>query len=353
MRGACSVVSSSRWWAWAPWAWGWPPGAAVTGTHRPVRRTAACSPTPPRASPSPSSPCPTPRTSPSLTPRSSTRRRAGSWTTPPPSGSCSSLTWATSSITGRTWSSGKTPASSMGLLEQARIPYGVCLGNHDLQYSNASGQYPATIDGSCTTFKDLDCSASHFLDNFGPKRFAGQAWFGGGSPSGLSSYQRINVEGIAAALFAPLPRPAQGRAELGPAGAGQAPRRPGPRHDPPLHVRLPPGQGAALSPLHHAGRALHRGPLRPRRQALLQRRRHRRRLLHHLRGQEPEHLHGAVRPLRRRVPHHVKKQRGPAGARATGGLSDLLAPAAATAGCGCCASTWTGARCGCAPTRPR
>jgi Calcineurin-like phosphoesterase len=91
------------------------------------------------------------------------------------------------------WSNAR---KSMGLLEQAGVPYGVCLGNHDLQYNNAKYQYPTTIDRSCTKFTQLDCSAQHYLENFGPKRFAGKSWFGGGSPSGLSTYQKISIEGI-------------------------------------------------------------------------------------------------------------------------------------------------------------
>jgi len=90
----------------------------------------------------------------------------------------------------------KNALQSMGTLDKAGVPYGVCLGNHDLQYSDASYQYPASVDGSCTTFKDFDCQAKHFIDAFGPKVFAGKPWYGGASPGGLSSYQLVEVEGI-------------------------------------------------------------------------------------------------------------------------------------------------------------
>lgn len=90
----------------------------------------------------------------------------------------------------------KVARQAMAALEQADVPHGICLGNHDLQFSDQSYQYPATVDGSCTTFSDFDCTAADFVKNFGPQRYAGKSWFGGGSSSGMSSYQLIQVEGF-------------------------------------------------------------------------------------------------------------------------------------------------------------
>jgi hypothetical protein len=85
---------------------------------------------------------------------------------------------------------------SMALLDSADVPYGVCLGNHDFQYSDSEYQYPASVDSSCSSFTDLDCAASHFVDAFGPKHFAGRSWYGGASPSGQSNYQTITAGGF-------------------------------------------------------------------------------------------------------------------------------------------------------------
>jgi len=87
----------------------------------------------------------------------------------------------------------KNARKAMDALDKAGIPYGTCIGNHDLQYSDSEYSYPSTVDSSCAAFSDFDCSAKDYLDNFGPKRFTGKSWYGGASTSGQSNYQTFTV----------------------------------------------------------------------------------------------------------------------------------------------------------------
>ena len=88
----------------------------------------------------------------------------------------------------------KNAREAMDILDTAGVRYGTCLGNHDFQYGDNEYSYPSSLDSSCSsTFTDLDCRAKEYLDNFGPKRFTGRAWYGGASPSGQSSYQTFSV----------------------------------------------------------------------------------------------------------------------------------------------------------------
>ncbi|MBW2732726.1 MAG: metallophosphoesterase [Deltaproteobacteria bacterium] len=91
--------------------------------------------------------------------------------------------------------------ASMKLLEDAGVPYGVSLGNHDVQYSDKEYQYPLMVDHSCSPYQDFDCKAEHFLENFGPARYEHESWFGGSSPSGMSSYQEIFITPELTLLF--------------------------------------------------------------------------------------------------------------------------------------------------------
>ena len=70
---------------------------------------------------------------------------------------------------------------SMSLLDDAGIIYGVCPGNHDITASGSVGQ---------------PYIPQPYLERFGPSRFGGRAWFGGASPSGMSSYQYFSAGGI-------------------------------------------------------------------------------------------------------------------------------------------------------------
>ena len=84
-------------------------------------------------------------------------------------------------------------------IEDANIPHGFSMGGHDT--SPGSGDY----DSSCSPFARTDCASTNFLANFGPQRFDGRAWFAGASPSGLSTAQRIEVDGLPL-LFLHLPQ---------------------------------------------------------------------------------------------------------------------------------------------------
>ncbi|MFM1804815.1 MAG: hypothetical protein RL136_1694 [Planctomycetota bacterium] len=70
---------------------------------------------------------------------------------------------------------------SMSLLDDAGIIYGVCPGNHDITASGVSGQ---------------PYIPQSYLEHFGPSRFDGRVWFGGSSPSGMSSYQYFSAGGM-------------------------------------------------------------------------------------------------------------------------------------------------------------
>lgn len=66
--------------------------------------------------------------------------------------------------------------AAMDVLHEAGIPYGVCIGNHDLG-------------------KDRERVFDTFLAYFGPARFAGRPWFGGASPEGTSTFLVLEHEG--------------------------------------------------------------------------------------------------------------------------------------------------------------
>ena len=92
------------------------------------------------------------------------------------------------------WTNAK---SAMARLDRAGLPYGVALGNHDLRYEDAHYRFPPGVDHSCAAATEqMDCTATNFLAHFGPEHFSGAPWYGGASPSGRSSYQRIEVSGL-------------------------------------------------------------------------------------------------------------------------------------------------------------
>lgn len=72
-----------------------------------------------------------------------------------------------------------TAKSAMSTLDGAGVPYGICPGNHDFRY-------PGTF---------FDPLGTSYRANFGPQIFQGEAWYRGSSPSELSSYQVIEVDG--------------------------------------------------------------------------------------------------------------------------------------------------------------
>lgn len=71
--------------------------------------------------------------------------------------------------------------AAMSTLDAANIPYGVTAGNHDITPSGVSGS---------------NYIPAYFLNYFGPSRFAGRSWYGGASPSGMSSYQTFTAGGM-------------------------------------------------------------------------------------------------------------------------------------------------------------
>jgi len=75
------------------------------------------------------------------------------------------------------WNNAKT---AMQTLYDSDIPFGVVAGNHDVTANGTSGQ---------------PYIPQNYLQNFGPQTFAGRDYFGGASPSGMSSYQTFNGGG--------------------------------------------------------------------------------------------------------------------------------------------------------------
>jgi hypothetical protein len=71
--------------------------------------------------------------------------------------------------------------ASMGVLDAAGVPYGYCPGNHDITPSGSIGEpyIPA-----------------NYLAFFGPDRLEGRPWFGGASPSGMSTYTLFSAGGV-------------------------------------------------------------------------------------------------------------------------------------------------------------
>jgi len=86
---------------------------------------------------------------------------------------------------------------ALQLLDDADIPYGVVMGNHDNQNSNDAYQYPEDVDTSCSnSTEDIDCTGAHYLEYAGPKYYEDRPWFGGASPSGLSHYSMVEHAGF-------------------------------------------------------------------------------------------------------------------------------------------------------------
>ncbi len=71
--------------------------------------------------------------------------------------------------------------TSMSRLDKAGLRYGVVPGNHDITPSGTPGQ---------------PYIPQNYLDFFGPARFDGAPWFGGASPSGLSTWQTFSSGGV-------------------------------------------------------------------------------------------------------------------------------------------------------------
>lgn len=68
------------------------------------------------------------------------------------------------------------------VLDQANVPNAAAFGNHESTTGGPGGPPP-------------EVGAANYLGTFGPDRYSGHAWFGGASPTGLSSWQRVSAGG--------------------------------------------------------------------------------------------------------------------------------------------------------------
>jgi hypothetical protein len=78
--------------------------------------------------------------------------------------------------------------AAMQILDEASIPYGTCLGNHDNHYGYLTGSYDFNTP-------DMDPNAVNYINHFCCARFAGRLWYKGTSPSRKSNYQIIEADG--------------------------------------------------------------------------------------------------------------------------------------------------------------
>lgn len=85
-------------------------------------------------------------------------------------------------------------SEAMYLLDDAGIPYGTALGNHDVYKDAGPGEKIYTAQG-CSTSPVEPCDAMDYINYFNPTRYEDEPWFGGASPSALSNYQLFTVNG--------------------------------------------------------------------------------------------------------------------------------------------------------------
>lgn len=72
------------------------------------------------------------------------------------------------------------------ILDAIDMPHGVAFASHDYSRTHSA----------CMDPQNPECRAQKFLQHFGPQRYAGKSWYKGASPSGVSSYQMITVNGM-------------------------------------------------------------------------------------------------------------------------------------------------------------
>jgi len=84
-------------------------------------------------------------------------------------------------------------------IEDIGLPHGFSVGGHDFWVGGEEH------DSSCAVVPWMDCDFTDFNESFGPDRYADRAWFGGASPSGRSSYQKVSSAGLDL-LFLHLPQ---------------------------------------------------------------------------------------------------------------------------------------------------
>lgn len=90
--------------------------------------------------------------------------------------------------------------STFDWLDDIDMPHGFSIAGHDV-----SGSWDEPWDSSCSPFPQTDCDFRDFQQNFGAELYADRPWFGGASPSGMSSFQRVEAEGLRL-LFIHLPQ---------------------------------------------------------------------------------------------------------------------------------------------------
>jgi len=100
-------------------------------------------------------------------------------------------------------------ARAFAPLLEADIPHGFSVAAHDY---GTWGQWPEGTDSSCMPDPEnglprVDCDFTAFRERFGPEIYEGRPWYAGASPSGRSSYQLVEAEGLSL-LFLHLPEDA-------------------------------------------------------------------------------------------------------------------------------------------------
>lgn len=91
-------------------------------------------------------------------------------------------------------------AAAFDWLHDIDMPHGFSMGGHDTSWG-----FGGTSDSSCSPFDRTDCTHADFLEYFGPENYADRDWYAGSSPSGISSFQLVEVEGLRL-LFLHLPQ---------------------------------------------------------------------------------------------------------------------------------------------------
>ena len=82
--------------------------------------------------------------------------------------------------------------TAMKALEDARVPYSILAGNHDVRQDIG---YNGSADQAAGTDATRDLAAEPYLQNFGRDRAARQATFGGRDASGFHEYHVFTAEG--------------------------------------------------------------------------------------------------------------------------------------------------------------
>lgn len=95
--------------------------------------------------------------------------------------------------------------AAFGPLQDLDIPHGFSPANHDV---GSWGSWPTAVDTSCmrdpSETPQIDCDFTNYRAAFGPEHYTDRDWYVGSSPTGWSSAQRIEAEGLSW-LFVHLP----------------------------------------------------------------------------------------------------------------------------------------------------